>query len=242
MTQFSGYLMARPGDAEVPRDLIELPDPLASGGPTLKFIDSAYALRRWDEFLLRSPIRLAEEAETARPPFDYQVFVVRGLSKFVVLAPRRRVADYLIQQVFDRKIFPSFRRAPINVQKLIQKCETQDSEFLVTSLHGRFSGAGRAVRMMSLYGDDVTDSIVFQQHHELFNFFSCGLGRRLFSGLPRLRPNEEGEITRIANDGFLTLNLLDRRRAVEFLFVLSFILRNKCAESWVPVDESPDQL
>jgi len=242
MTQFSGYLMARASEEEVSRDLLETPKPLVSGGPTLKFVESAYAIRRWDIFTLRSPIRLGEEAETAKPPFEYEVYIVRGLSKFVVLAPRRRVADYLIQQIFDRKIYPHFRKAPINIHKLIQKCELADSEFLVTSLHGRFSGAGRALRIMSLYGDDVTDSIIFRQHNELFNFFSCGVGRRLYSGLPRLRPHEEGEITRIANDGFLTLNLVDRRRATEFLFVLSFVLRNRCAESWVPVDDSPDQL
>lgn len=234
--------MARPSDEEVPRELLETDKPLAVGGPTLSFVGSAYAIRRWDEFVLRSPIRLGEEAEAAKPPFEYQVYIVRGLGKFVVFAPRRRVADYLVQQIFDRKILPHFRKVPINIQKVIQKCETPDSEFLITSLHGRFSGAGRSLRIMSLYGDDVTDSIIFRQHHELFNFFSCGVGRRLYSGLPRLRPNEEGEITRVANDGFLSLNLIDRRRAMEFLHVLSFVLRNRCADTWVTVDDSSDQL
>ncbi|MGY3582889.1 hypothetical protein ACVIGB_008046 [Bradyrhizobium sp. USDA 4341] len=241
-TQFSGYLMARPGELEVPRDLLQFPRSTVSSGPTFHFVDAAYSVRRWDSFTLESPVPLGEEAETARPPFQYPVFIVRGLSKFVILAPRRKIADYLIQHVLDRQIFPNFRRTPINIQRLIEKAESSDSEFLVTSLHGRFSGPGRTLRMMSLYGDDVTDSVVFRDHHALFNFFSCGLGRRLFDGLPRLRPNEEGEITRITNEGSLTLNLIDRRRAIEFLLVLGFVLRNKCAESWVPVAEGPDQL
>lgn len=232
--------MARAEATDVPRDLLEISRPISSSGPTLKFVESAYAITRWDEFVLTSPIRLGDEAETATAPFKYQVFLVRGLGKFVILAHRRKIADYIIQQLFDRKVFPNFRRAPINVQKLIQRCESVDSEFLITSLHGRFSAPGRALRIMSLYGDDVTDSSVFKSHGELFNFFSCGLGRRLFEGLPRLRPNEEGEITRLANDGFLTMNLTDRHRATEFMKAVNFVLSNKCVDAWVPVAEMSD--
>ncbi|GEM_PF-3370482 len=240
MTQFSGYLMARAEATDVPRDLLELSAPLARGGPTLKFVSTAYATSRWDEFVLSSPIRLADESEATVAPFEYQIFIVRGLGKFVILAQRRKVADYVIQQILDRKIFPNFRRAPINIQKLIQRCETPDAEFLITSLHGRFSAAGPSLRIMSLYGDDVTDSPVFKQHGKLFNFFACGLGRRLFEGLPRLRPNEEGEISRLANDGFLTMNLTDRRRATEFMVAINFVLRNRCVDSWVPIAEMSD--
>jgi hypothetical protein len=237
MTPLSGYLLATPSPVEITRDVVQLNRPMVNHGPTLAFSSSMFALRRWDEFKLYSPIALADEPDGKRAPFEYPVYIVRGHGKIIVLASRRRIVDYTMAQILDKHVFPNFRKVPVYLDKLIDFCQSVESEFLVTSLHGRYAGSSRNLRTMSLYGDDVTDSPIFSDHHHLFNFFSCGLGRRLFDGLPKLRPNEEGEIVRLSNDGFLTLNLSDRRKAIEFLRVVSFVIKNRWVESWVPVTE-----
>ena len=152
----------------------------------------------------------------------------------IVLAARRRIGDYALSQVLDRRIFPNLRKISVHIEQLIEYCTRSDAQFLVTSLHGRFSGSSRNIKSMSLYGDDVTNSPIYRDNHPFFNFHSCGIGRRLFNGLPRLRPNEEGEIVRVSNDGFLNLNLSTRRHARELIRVVDFIVSNRWVEDWVP--------
>ena len=235
MTALSGFLLATEATVEVPRDLIETRHPLVSNGPTLRYKGYSFNLTRWDEYELLSPIPLGEEQLDRQPPYKYQVFIVRGHGKIIVLAERKRISEYVIAAILDKRIFPNFRKVSIYIDKMIEFCQAQDSEFLVTSLVGRFSGPSRSIRTISLYGDDVTDSPVFRDHFHLFNFFSCGLGRRLYDGIPRLKPNEDGEIVRLGNDGGVTLNQTSRIRASEFIRVLSFVLRNRWVEAWVPI-------
>ena len=152
----------------------------------------------------------------------------------ILLAPRRRVIDYALAQILDRRIYPNLRKVSITIDRMIEFCRQKESEFLVTSLHGRFAGPSTQLRSLSLYGDDVTQSSLYATHHELFNFHSGGLGRRLFNGLPKVKPNEEGEIARLGNDGFINLNLATRAKAMELMNVVGFVLRNRWVEDWVP--------
>jgi len=221
------------GDSFVVAD-IEQKEPEVAGGPRLIHKQSAYGIQRWGEYVLHSTVPLAEEPDQDRSFYPYQLFVVRGHSKLIILASRRRIVDYALNYVLDRRIFPNLRKISVYIEQVIDHCTRPDAQFLVTSLHGRFSGASRNVRSMSLYGDDVTNSPIYRDHHGFFNFHSCGIGRRLFDGLPRLRPNEEGEIVRISHDGFLNLNLSTRHDAQELIRVVDFIVQNRWVEDWVP--------
>jgi hypothetical protein len=233
----SGYILATPAAVEISRDILESTKAFREKGPTLHYRDSYFALKRWDEYRLISPIPLADEPEGSRKAYEYSIYIIRGFGKIILLADRRRVAEYVITNIVEKRIFPNFRKVPIYLDRLIDFCREPASEFLITSLYGRFSRPGRQLRTMSLFGDDVTDSELFKQNSHLFNFYQCGLGRRLFDGLPSLRPNEEGEIARVGNDGFVMVNLGDRRRATEFMRVVSFVLRNRWVDGWVPSSE-----
>jgi hypothetical protein len=234
MSSYSGYMLAnQAGDSFSVTD-IEQAKAEVAGGPLLVHKHIAFGIPRWGEYVLYSPVPLADEPDHDRPSYGYQLFVVRGHSKLIILASRRRIVDYALNQILDRRIFPSLRKISIYVEQVIEHCTRPESQFLVTSLHGRFSGSSRNVRSMSLYGDDVTNTSIYREHHDFFNFHSCGIGRRLFDGLPRLRPNEEGEIVRISHDGFLNLNLSTRREAQELIRVVDFIVQNRWVEDWVP--------
>lgn len=238
MSSYSGYMLANQSGDDFTTDDIEQRQPEVVGGPTLTLRGSAYGLQRWGDYLLHSPVPLVDEPDGDRTGYQYQLLVVRGRAKLIILAPRRRIVDYVLQHILDRKIYPNLRKISVYIDQMISHCTQAEAEFLVTSLHGRFSGATRNVRSMSLYGDDVTNSPIYRDNHDYFNFHSCGIGRRLFDGLPRLR-QEEGEIVRVSHDGFLNLNLSTRRQANELNKVIDFIVSNRWVEEWVPSRKSP---
>lgn len=233
MSSYSGYMLANQVGASFTVDELEQPQPLVAGGPKLIHRDNAYGLNRWNEFTLHAMVPLADEPEGERSIWHYQVFIVRGEGKLIVLAARRKIVDYVLAQILDRRIRPGLRKISVYIDQVIEHCTRPESEFLITSLHGRFSGSAKNIRSMSLYGDDVTNSPIYRDNHTYFNFHSCGIGRRLFDGLPRVRPNEEGEIARISHDGFINLNLSTRRQAHELIRVVDFIVSNRWVEDWV---------
>lgn len=234
MSSYSGYILANHIGSRVTSQQIEVRQPIVAKGPRFLYIDHAYGVSRWSEYSLHAPAPLADEPSDGRSEYQYQVFVVRGSGKVIVLAARRRIVDYVLVHILDRTISPSLRKVSIFVDKLIRFCTTNDSEFLITSLHGRFAGASKNIKSISLYGDDVTNSNVYSDNGRFFNFHSSGLGRRLFDGLPRLKSNEEGEIVRVSHDGFINLNLTTRRQALELMRVVEFIFSNRWVEDWVP--------
>jgi hypothetical protein len=235
MSVFSGYLVASPAARDFAITEFELHEPDFPDGPTLKHVSArTFGINRWDEFSLRCSQPLMDEVNEGTSGYRYQLFVVRGFAKMIMLAHQRRIVDYALAQIFDRRIFPNLRKASIFVDKMIERCRHPESEFLVTSLHGRFAGANTNLRSISLYGDDVTQSPVYAEHHQLFNFHSSGLGRRLFDGLPRVHSNDDREIVRISSSGALSLPLTTRTQALELLQVMSYVMVNRWVEDWVP--------
>jgi len=239
MSNYSGYMMANQAGASFTVAELEQPRPVVAGGASLVYRDHAYGLPRWQEYTLYSTIPLSDELEGERSTWSYQLFVVRGHAKLIVLAARRRIVDYALAQILDRRIHPNLRKINVYIDQMIEFCTKLESEFLITSLHGRFSGAARSVRSMSLYGDDVTNSPIYRDNHPYFNFHSCGMGRRLFGGLPSIRPNDEGEIARVSHDGFINLNLSTRRQAQELIRVVDFIVSHRWVEDWVHSKDQP---
>lgn len=234
MASFSGYIIANEGHLDVKARSLELNAEAKSGVVSFNQRGTMFSLKQWHHFELRSLLPLADEEDQNRANFVYPVIVIKGYGKFVVLAHRRKIVDYVLANVFDELFFPNYRKINIYVDRLIEACADAEHEFLVTSLHGRFSGANRDLKTMSLYGDNVTRSSLYSEFHHLFNFYSCGVGRRLFGGLPRLRPNEEGEIVRVSNDGFISLNVAAKARAQELMHVVNHIVRNRWVDEWVP--------
>lgn len=234
MQGHNGYLLASTLGAMLERDALLCPQPLRDGGPTLTFVGEG-KLANWDELELISQISLAEENEAISPgPYRYRVLAIRGFSKLILLAERKRVVDYVLSQIFDRQVAPRLRKVSLNLDETIRFCEQATSPYLVTSLHGRVAGPSRQLRAIALYGDDITDTALFREFGHLFNVYSCGLGRRLRAGLPTTM-DEEGEIVRVGNDGFVLAHLGSRTKEREFMKVISFIVEHRWVESWVPV-------
>lgn len=243
MTTMSGYLLASPTSKGITRELLTVGHP--PGGPkvpSIRFLNTLFQLRQWEEFELLSDTALADEVigGAVGPPYTYKLLCVTSGAKVIVVSERKRITDYAINRVYDRRIYPNLRKVAIRIDKLIEACQSTTSEYLITSLHGRFSGSERHVRTMSLYGDDVTESAIFRTHNHLFNFYSCGIGRRLFENLPRLSPADDGEILRLGNDGFLSFTMRDRDHALDVMMVINYVIRQRWVEDWVPGIEPED--
>jgi hypothetical protein len=241
MTSYSGYLVAVPRIHEFQPDELERRSPEATGGPTLTHVNSrVFNMPRWDNFQLATTVPLTDEARD-QPSYQYPVFIIRGLSKLIILAHRRRIADFIITRILDRQIFPKVRKVSIFVEPMIEHCRRSDADYLITSLHGRFSGPATDLKSISLYGDDVTRSGIYADHHDLFNFHSAGLGRRIQPSRPPARSVEDGaEIVRLASDGFVSVNLGSRQRAIELTKVIAFVTSNRWVEEWVPSPTGSD--
>lgn len=234
MTSYSGYIVASPAPEDFTAEKFERPIKEVAHAPTLTRVSPrVFNVNRWDEYRLKVSIPLADEPRE-QEEYQYLVYVVRGFAKVILLAPRRRIVDYVIGQILDRQIYPNLRKVSIFIDPMINYCRQSEAEFLVTSLHGRFAGSATQLRSISLYGDDVTQSPLYIEHHQFFNFHSAGLGRRLVDGLPRVPTVEEREIVRISSDGFVNLNLTTRLHAREFLQVINFVMANRWVEDWVP--------
>jgi len=241
MTGFSGFIMASPTPRDFAAKDFELAEPAFLKGATLSLAQTrSFGMARWDEYLLTSSVPLSESSDEPGP-YEYPVFIVRGFSKLLVLAHRRRVVDHAITHVFSNKIFPNIRKVPILIDHMIAHCAAPTAEFLITSLHGKFSGPDTHLRSISLYGDDVAKSLIFSDHHDLFNFHTCGLGRRLYDGLPKTKPGEDGEIMRVASDGFVSLKLTSRSQASEIQSVVDHIMVHRWVEDWVPEGKGEDR-
>jgi hypothetical protein len=237
MRGLSGYLLASTVGDQIERSTILCEEPLRSGGPTLRFVAPAY-LKRWDELELTSPISLEEEgeAESKSPgPFRYRVYVIRGFSKLILLAERRRVVEYIISHIFDKMVAPRLRKVALHLDDAIRFCEQPISPYLITSILGRFAGSARQIRVIALYGDDITDTPLFREQGHLFNYYSCGMGRRLQNDLPSVNSTYDREIIRVGNDGFILAHLGSRTKAREFMSVISFIVEHRWMEEWVPL-------
>jgi len=181
MSSYTGYIMASPEPRDFGIEAFEQQESEVAKGPTLAHINGrVFGINRWEEFQLYSSVPLGDEPEGMAEGYGYRLFIVRGFAKVILLAQRRRVVDYAIGQIFDRRIFPNLRRVSVFVDRMIEHCQNPISEFLITSLHGRFSGPSTHLRSISLYGDDVTQSPIYVEHQRLFNFHSGGFGRRLF--------------------------------------------------------------
>lgn len=226
MSTFSGYILATNVEQNLLPSHVECLTPAVPKGPTLTYVSHSFGIKRWDEYILQSPVALADEPEANKEVYRYQIFLVRGRDKSVLLASRRRIVDYLKSNILDHKIKPNCRRVNLPVEKIVDHCASITSEFLVTSLHGRVSGMTTDVKSISLYGDDLTSSFIYVDHHKRFNFHSAGFGRRLFAGLPKLRANEEGEIARLSYDGFTTTVLSSRQKAKEVVNLVAFVSKN----------------
>ncbi|WP_141400541.1 hypothetical protein [Magnetospirillum sp. 15-1] len=234
MTSYSGYIVAGRTARDFSSGEFEERTPSVANGPTLTHrSDRVFGISRWDEYLLHSPIPLSDEVDKQQR-YQYQIFIVRGFTMMVFLAHRRKIIDYVISNIIDKKISPKLEKVNIAISDMIKHCGGAESEFLVTSMHGRFSGPDTQLSSIALYGDDVTQSSIYINYHNLFNFHSAGLGRRLFDGLPRVRSPEDREIVHVASDGFIYLYLSTRSRAKELLEVVNFIMVNRWVDDWVP--------
>jgi len=236
MLRLSGFLLASPEARNFSREDLEQRRPESKGMPTLKYKNSTNTHAQWDEYELFSQVQLNEDNDTESrgPPYKYLVYLIRGRSKLVLLAERRKVAEHVLNYVINQNIFPNLRKISINMDLMISRCSEKDCEFLITSLHGRFAGSSRQLRSLSLYGDDVTSSGVYSNNADLFNFYSCGVGRRLYDEIPRFTPMDDGEILRVGNDGFVSFSLGDRKKALQFIKAVNFIVNGKWIPGWIP--------
>lgn len=241
MRGLSGFLLASTLGAPIERDHLLCPEPHRPNGPTLTFVSQPYRLRQWDELELTSPISLEDDGERTVDgpgPYIYRLYAIRGFSKVILLAERKRVVEYVINQILDRTVAPRLRKVALRLDDAVKYCESADSPYLITALLGRFAGPARQLRAIALYGDDITDTALFREHGHFFNFHLCGLGHRLKDGLPSVDTSSDREILRIGNDGFVLAHLGSRTKAREFLSAIGFIVSHQWMEDWVPVINS----
>lgn len=235
MSQFSGNILANTS-----RELLDLEqfiDLDREQVPRLSANGTAFGINQIDKLVLTTHKPLADEDDTEKNEFHYDLLLIRGFSKLVLLAERRAVADYVFFNVFRCLPAPRLRKVGVQIKSIVKNAELSSSEYLATSLAGRFAGSGENLKTMILYGNEVTASSVFKDQGDLFNFYSCGLGRRLFDGLPRNVHADQKEIIRIQNDGALTANISSRKSANEVISIIGHIIKNRWVDDWVPIDK-----
>lgn len=231
MSSLAGYLLASPARAEIGRAAI-IDSSYSAGSASMAFDAQYSGLRNWERYRLFCDTPLADEAADASgQPFAYSVYCSRSGSKLILLAEKKKIADFVISKMLNRTLFPNLRRVQFHIDDIILGLREPSSEYLVTSLHGRFSGATKNLRTMSLYGADITESVVYREHFNLFNFFSCGIGKRAkVSALSE----DDRELIRLGNDGSISTQTFGRYRAISIIQIVNEIIRRRWVDDWVP--------
>lgn len=236
MTILSGYILARPATAPSSRHRISRED-LATSVET---VDGEFSLRfdhvlslgdYWESFEFSSSVPLPTEEKDFGQVHSCSVIVCRSVSRMLFLTERKRITDFIIEKLLAASVYPNFRKVPIAIDKFIDACSEIESPYAVTSMHGRFAGNERAVRTMILFGEEITDSSVFRQHGNLFNFYNAGVKRRTQDRPSKNMKYDDQEIARVGNDGQISTNLRDRERANDVLGMVKYIFDNGWA--WV---------
>jgi hypothetical protein len=188
----------------------------------------------WELFEFTSSIPLPDDhqGQAVEPIYSCEVVICRSRSRMLLLTERKRIADFIFENLLTFALFPNFRKVPIAIDHFISASSFSESPYAITSMHGRFAGPERSLRTIILYGDDITDSSLFRQQRELFNFYSTGVRRRASNGQYRSQSYEDVEIARLGNDGMVSANLRDEARASEFLKVIKYVFDNGWVDNW----------
>lgn len=234
MKLLSGYILARPGEEKINRQELEVKSDDNAGVFSLTYKQIMPIGKSWELFDFFSSIPLPDDNQSpdAKPNHSCEVVICRSRSRMLLLTERKKIADFIIEKLLNVTLYPNFRKVPIAIDSFIEACSTTQSPYAITSMHGRFSGAERALRTIILYGEEITDSSLFREHGKKFNFYSAGVKRRLVDKLYRSQPNDDTEIIRLGNDGMVSANLRDSTRATEILTTIKYIFDNNWVDDW----------
>ena len=228
----SGYLLASPNDAAIPRAALETASRSPSRKPFLRYEGQYQNLKLWEHYTFFSDRSFSDDNTTNQhPPFKYPVYCARSGTKLIILSERRRLTDYIIETTLNSSIFPNLRHVNFHLEKIIAAFQDSASQYRLTSLHGRYSGPRRSLRTIALYGPEVTDSALFKDQHHLFDFYLCGIAERQAED-PFLL-NDDGEVARMGNNGSITIQSFTKKRATELTRIVSRLIKNKWVDDWV---------
>lgn len=241
MTAFTGYLLvADESIGDITVELLEKGWYCSNKSESLlKYSGSFQDLSLWETYIFSSKYFFTEDKtpELLGPPYHYRVVCARSGRKLIVLTELRKITDHLISRL-DETITPNLRKVHFCIDDLITGFSNSNSKYQTTSLRGRIKDDTRNLRTISLYGTNVIDSPVFREHHNLFNFYSCGLG---YSGFPEMPYGEEREIVRLGTDGVIYLRSFEKWRVCEFQKIIKQVIRDRYVESWVPLYSGGDR-
>ncbi|OED47425.1 hypothetical protein AB838_15820 [Rhodobacteraceae bacterium (ex Bugula neritina AB1)] len=241
MTFYSGFLIGLP-DSETPADLSIKPDQISKGDrnqihATMERDGNIFGFKHWHRYKLLTEREFFDNPERnvrIGSLLQYEVLTVMGDGKALLLAETKDIANYVIDELLRRTVFPNFRRIEIILDDLIDSCSKPDSDYLITILHGSYAGNDADLKRASFYGADLTGSKLVRENRKLFNFYTCGVERRVLDGLPTISGREgESLIARLGNDGFVSATLSNRNRALELGKLINYIASNRWLSSWV---------
>ncbi len=204
-------------------------------GFSVQFSHPMFNTKQWEEykFVCDIPIDEDDRNNPDGPPYTHTMVAVRSGAKALLLTEKKRVTDYVINRILNRRIFPNLRKVRIHIEKLIDSCQEASSPYLISTLHGSFSGTDRHISRISLYGDDITESSLFREQRHLFNFYSCGITRRS-EGDVRMQLGDDREVMLLGNDGFVSSQLTGADKARDIILLINYIMRNRWVDDWVP--------
>lgn len=228
----SGYLLASPNDRPIARGALGDSQSQKSRAPYLIFEQAYENLKLWEEYTFYSDRAFVDDGNTnLKPPFKYPVYCARSGAKLIILSERRRLTDYIIEAVLNDTIFPNLKHVSFQIEKMISAFQDVNSEYRLTALHGRYAGPERSLRTIVLYGQEVTENVVFREHRHLFNFYLCGIAER--SSDDPFILSDDGEIARLGNNGSITVQSFTRKRATDLNKIVNQLIQNKWVDDWV---------
>lgn len=243
MAIYSGFLLGL-SNSDVPEDMSFGTE--GSELPLMKKGDTFFGLKNLTRYRLtteRELLELPKRSIIQKNAFDYDVLVASGHRKILMLSESKDVSNYLLNEVFENVFIPNFRRIDFKLDSLIDSCEKTDSRYIITILHGRYSLADDSLKRASFYGSDLTEAGLIKQYRKRFNFFSCGVQKRIQDGLPMISGREgESQIALVGNDGFVSASITSRSRAADLLQLLDFIVKNRWVNNWVANSEKEGEI
>lgn len=170
----------------------------------------------WEEFVFRSDIPLLpDDVASGRSEFQYPLFCRRSGHRLLLTSTSKITVDHLLLNVYGALFQPPLQHVGIAVQRLVELISSAPGDWALTFIHARISVHAGALRAISLYGEDVTESSLFRESLKLEDLVCHTCGVRDVT--------RTGEIVRLGNDGSVSFYFPNQTRLVEVETVLGYV-------------------
>lgn len=177
----TGLLLGWPKDNNILHGLFNSSDVVKEAGPA----------PGWQGIVLHSREPLANEFDSSTGDFSYPFLLRESGNHAMLVSVKSHLVNHLLKKVHPND---SYYAPKVQVNQLvIDLSKHQHSFYCLSRVYAHVDGYGKSLRSIALFGDDLSDSALFQDTIEQLSSYRVEL-RDIEKGINILSISSQGEI------------------------------------------------